>query len=67
MMAGTRRQAKNGKIVKALLQTLVFEIRLKDRSWIQSTLRVPIFRPPSGSVRPTASGAPCLVLPTGHP
>ncbi|MGH7802887.1 MAG: recombinase family protein, partial [Candidatus Binatia bacterium] len=37
---------------KALLQQLVVEIRVKDRSWIQPTFRVPIFRPPSGSVRP---------------
>jgi site-specific DNA recombinase len=37
---------------KALLQTLVAEIRVKDRSWIQPVFRVPIFRPPSGSVPP---------------
>jgi site-specific DNA recombinase len=36
---------------KALLQTLVAEIRVKDRSWIQPVFRVPIFRPPSGLVR----------------
>lgn len=33
-------------------RTLVAEIRVKDRSWIQPTFRVPIFRPPSGLVRP---------------
>ncbi len=38
---------------KALLQTLVAEIRVKDRSWIQPVFYVPIFRPPSGSVPPT--------------
>lgn len=37
---------------KALLQTLVAEIRVKDRSWIQPIFRVPIFRPPSGLVPP---------------
>jgi site-specific DNA recombinase len=37
---------------KALLQTLVAEIRVKDRSWIQPVFRVTIFRPPSGLVPP---------------
>ncbi|MCA1831303.1 MAG: recombinase family protein [Actinomycetota bacterium] len=37
---------------KALLATLVAEIRVKDRSWIQPIFRVPIFRPPSGLVAP---------------
>ena len=37
---------------KALMQTLVEEIRVRDRSWIQPVFRVPIFRPPYGSVPP---------------
>jgi len=35
---------------KALKQTLVVEIRVRDRSWIQPVFRVPVFRPPYGSV-----------------
>lgn len=37
---------------KAIMQSLVAEIRVKDRSWIQPVFRVPIFRPPSGLVPP---------------
>jgi site-specific DNA recombinase len=51
---------------KALMQTLVVEIRVRDRSWIQPVFRVPIFRPPYSSVgrvgiEPTTRGlkAPC--------
>jgi hypothetical protein len=36
---------------KALMQTLVAEIRVRDRSWIQPVFRVG-FRPPYGSVSP---------------
>jgi hypothetical protein len=36
---------------KALMQTLVAEIRVRDRSWFQPVFRVG-FRPPYGSVSP---------------
>ncbi len=38
---------------KALMQTLVAEIRMRDRSWIQPVFKVPVFRPPYGLVVPT--------------
>jgi hypothetical protein len=37
---------------KALMQTLVAKIRVRDPSWIQWVFRVPGFRPPYGSVPP---------------
>jgi hypothetical protein len=42
---------------KALMQTLVAEIRVRDRSWIQPVFRVPVFdhrmdRCPGGSAPP---------------
>jgi hypothetical protein len=37
---------------KPLMQTLVAEIRVRDRGWIQPAFRVPVFRPPYGSVPP---------------
>jgi site-specific DNA recombinase len=38
---------------KALMQTLIAEIRVRDRSWIQPVFKVPVFRPPYGLVVPT--------------
>ncbi len=38
---------------KVLMQTLVAEIRVRDRSWIQPVFKVPVFRPPYGLVVPT--------------
>jgi hypothetical protein len=32
------------------MQTLIVEIRVRDRSWIQLVFRVPILRPPYSSV-----------------
>jgi len=46
---------------KALMQTLVAEIRVRDRSWIQPVFRVPVFRPPYGSVPPGGSAPPDLI------
>jgi hypothetical protein len=37
---------------KALMQTLVAKIRVRDPSWIQWVFRVPGFRPSYGSVPP---------------
>jgi len=31
---------------KAVMQTLVVEIRVRDWSWIQPVFKVPVFRPP---------------------
>jgi site-specific DNA recombinase len=51
---------------KALMQTLVEEIRVRDRNWIQPVFRVPVFRPPYGSVLPTGQKSKKCPQVEGH-